>query len=76
MVRLHNVSLKIFREFLKDKGLQRIRQRGGHEIWSRSDLGRPIVLQSHIDPIPEFIVKNNLKTIGATIAELLEYIGS
>ncbi|MBD9134391.1 MAG: type II toxin-antitoxin system HicA family toxin [Alistipes indistinctus] len=76
MVRLHNVSLKIFRGFLEEKGLKCIRNKGGHEVWSRSDLRRPVVLQSHIDPIPEFIVKNNLKTIGATISDLLRYMGS
>lgn len=76
MVRLHNVSLKVLRGFLEERGLKRIRDKGGHEIWSRTDLRRPVILQSHIDPIPEFIVKNNLKTIGATATELLKYMGS
>ena len=35
--------------------------RGGHEKWSRVDLDRPITIQTHIDPVPEFIVKQVLR---------------
>lgn len=35
--------------------------RGGHEKWSRSGLDRPITIQTHIDPVPEFIVKQVLR---------------
>lgn len=35
--------------------------RGGHEKWSRKDLDRPITIQTHIDPVPEFIVKQVLR---------------
>lgn len=34
------------------------------------------MLQTHVDPIPEFIIRNNLKTIGASIKEFLEYRGN
>lgn len=34
------------------------------------------MLQTHIDPIPEFIIRNNLETMGATIKELIDYIGN
>lgn len=30
---LKNVPLKVFRSFLKEKGLKLIRTNGGHEIW-------------------------------------------
>ncbi|MCL2074689.1 MAG: hypothetical protein FWH18_12255 [Marinilabiliaceae bacterium] len=36
----------------------------GHEKWSRHDLTRPIIFQTHIDPVPEFIVKSNLRTLN------------
>lgn len=58
--KLSNISLKDFRKFLNNQGLNLIKDtkgRGGHEKWSRSDLDRPITIQTHIDPIPEFIVK-------------------
>jgi hypothetical protein len=71
---LKNIPLKLFREYLKYKGLKHIRSNGGHEVWSRSDLFRPVVLQTHIDPIPEFIIKNNLRTIGENTRDFIEFI--
>jgi len=35
-----------------------IRTEGGHEIYARQDLNRPFPIQSHIDPVPRFIVEN------------------
>jgi hypothetical protein len=71
---LKNISPKIFREYLVYKGLKKIRNKGGHEIWSRSDLNRPVVFQTHIDPIPEFIVKNNLRTIGTNAKDFFTFL--
>nr|DAE37637.1 MAG TPA: HICA protein [Caudoviricetes sp.] len=76
MGRLSNITIKLFRGFLEEQGLRHIRTKGGHEIWARADLSRPIVLQTHVGPMPEFVIRNNLKTIGATIKELMTYIGS
>lgn len=71
-----NIPLKKFRGFLEDQGLKVIRTNGGHEVWSRADLGRPVILQTHIDPVPRFIVQSNLRTIGASKKELLDYLGN
>lgn len=76
MAGLKNISLKTFRTFLKDKGLKKIRTSGGHEIWSGKDFQRPITLQSHIDPIPEFILKNSLKNMGMTKEDFIEWLKS
>jgi hypothetical protein len=73
---LKNISLKDFRKFLKYKGLKVIRTTGGHEVWSGKDLLRPIILQTHIDPVPEFIIRNNLRTLGSNKNELLEFFDS
>jgi predicted RNA binding protein YcfA (HicA-like mRNA interferase family) len=70
---LKNIPLRLFQDYLTNKGLKKIRDKGGHEIWSRRDLGRPIVLQSHIDPIPEFIVRNNLRTLGETAQDFYDF---
>lgn len=62
--KLSNISLKEFRKFLRNQGLNIIKTtkgRGGHEKWSRADLDRPITIQTHIDPVPEFIVKQILR---------------
>lgn len=59
-----NIPVDDFRKFLQGQGLKLIKEgrgRGGHEKWSRSDLDRPIIIQSHIDPVPEFIVKQVLR---------------
>ena len=74
MASASNISLRIWRKFLESKGLKHIRDNGGHEIWSRADLPRPVVFQSHIEPIPPFVVSNNLKIIGASKAELMSFI--
>ena len=76
MGRLSNIPLRVFQDFLKAKGLKCIKTEGGHEQWVRGDLRRPVMLQTHVDPIPEFIIRNNLKTIGASIKEFLEYRGN
>ncbi len=64
--KLSNVSLNDYREFLIKVGCKKIRTEGGHEIWSRKDLLRPIVVQTHEQPVPEFIIKNALRNLGLT----------
>ncbi len=49
---------------VKFQGLNLIKDskgRGGHEKWSRPDMDRPITIQTHIDPVPEFIIKQVLR---------------
>ena len=67
--KLSNISIYDFRKFLKNQGLNIIKStkgRGGHEKWSRADLTRPITIQTHIDPVPEFIVKQVLRHLEMT----------
>ena len=71
---LKNISLKKFRSFLLFKGLKHIRTNGDHEIWAAKHLNRPVVLQSNIDPVPEFIIRNNLRTMGLTSIDLLNFL--
>ena len=63
---MKNVSLEVYRKFLISIGCKKIRTKGGHEHWSRSDLNRPITLQSHITPVPEFIIKQHLRYLNIT----------
>ena len=63
-MKLSNIPVKEFRKFLESQGLNIIkdtRGRGGHEKWSKSGMDRPITIQTHIDPVPEFIVKQVLR---------------
>jgi hypothetical protein len=71
---LRNIPLNLYREFLIDKGCKCTRKSGGHEHWSRKDLLRPITIQSHIDPVPEFIIKNGLRQLGLIKKDFLDWI--
>ena len=71
---LKNIPLKDFRRFLEHKGLNIIRTTGGHEVWSGTFLLRPIIVQTHIDPVPEFIIRNNLRTLGSDKKEFLNFL--
>jgi len=71
---LKNISLHLFRKYLQWKGLKKIRTVGGHEIWSGTLLRRPIILQTHIDPIPEFIIRNALRTLGVKREDFIKFL--
>ncbi|MCX6257942.1 MAG: type II toxin-antitoxin system HicA family toxin [Bacteroidia bacterium] len=75
MSNLKNIPLKEFRNYLLKNGLKLIRTKGGHEVWARSDLTRPVILQAHVDPVPEFIIRNCLRAIGTTPEDLMEFSG-
>jgi len=75
MGKLKNIPLRAFRNYLIFCGLNHIRTKGGHEVWSAKGLTRPVILQTHIDPVPEFIIKNNLRTMGKTEDEFLAFYG-
>jgi hypothetical protein len=74
MGKFKNIPLKVFRTYLIFCGLNHIRTKGGHEIWSSKGLTRPVILQTHVDPVPEFIIKNNLRTMGKTEEHFLSFL--
>ena len=73
MKKLSNITIAEFKAFMKSKGLKIERTSGGHEMWSKEGMQRPVVFQNHIDPLPEFVVKNNLTAIGVSRKEFLEF---
>jgi len=68
-----NIPLKDFRKFLESNGMSRIRTKEGHEVWSGKNLSRPVIIQTHIDPVPFFIVKNTLRNMGLTLKDMEDY---
>lgn len=74
MKKLSNITLDEFRAFMRAKGLSIQRTNGGHEMWSREGMQRPVVFQTHFDPLPEFVVKNNLTAIGVSRTEFLDFL--
>lgn len=73
---LANVTIAEFRMVLERLGLSKIRTKGGHEAWIKAGMTRPVIIQTHITPIPEFIVRNNLRNLGITKQEFLELLES
>ena len=76
MKKLSNITVKEFRDLLLRLGLQPLRSVGGHEIWTKQGLRRTIVFQTHVEPIPEFIVRNTIRDLGMTRQEFLEILES
>ncbi len=71
---LKNISIAKFESFLVLAGCKYIKTTGGHKKYSRCDLKRPIVFQSHIDPIPEFIIKNALRPLNISKTEFFDVL--
>ena len=71
---LKNVSLKDCRKFLIKAGCKNIRTTGGHEHWSKADLLRPITIQTHVDPVPERIMKQIIKHLEIDKEEFLKIL--
>jgi hypothetical protein len=59
-----NLPLSTVRKILAHQGCNLIRRAKGHEKYSKQSLLRPIVIQDHIDPVPEFIVKQIMRTLS------------
>lgn len=76
MGRLSNIDIATFRRFLKIQGWEYIGVKGGHEKWSKKGALRPVIFQTHIDPIPIPVLKNNLRTMGSSVKDLLNYLGA
>lgn len=71
--KLSNISINDFRNFLISIGCKKAKTEGGHERWVKDGITRPIILQTHISPVPEFIVKNTLRNIGMTKTQFFDY---
>ena len=73
---LKNISVSEMRHVLMCLGLLKVRTKGGHESWMKEGMLRPVVIQTHVEPIPEFIVKNALRTIGISKEDFLKVLES
>ena len=71
---MSNVSVADWKEFLRYCGLNLLRINGDHDIWSKDGLLRPVVFQSRITPVPEFVILNNLRTMKVTRKVLEEFL--
>lgn len=63
--KLSNISIASFQQFLFDIGCTRVSSgNDGHYKWKKAGCQRSVVFQTHIDPIPEMVIKRNLQTLG------------
>lgn len=69
MGKYSNISIARFRKILKALGLEQVRTKGGHEMWFKQGMLRNVVFQTHEEPIPEDIIKNDIRTIGVSKAD-------
>jgi hypothetical protein len=72
--KLSNVSLSEYRRFLLKAGCSYYKTNGGHEHWRKEGLLRPITFQTHIDPVPEFIIRNALRSLGLNKQDFYELL--
>ncbi|MDR2126731.1 MAG: type II toxin-antitoxin system HicA family toxin [Prevotellaceae bacterium] len=72
--KLSNITLNEYRQFLTKAGCKHERTSGGHEIWVRSDILRPVIVQTHINPVAEFSIKNALRNLGLTKKDFFDIL--
>ncbi len=74
MAKTSNISIAKLRTFLKKRGCKHIRTNGGHEVWQCNDLLRPIIFQTHINPVPEFVILQIIRVLGISKIDFLNEI--
>jgi predicted RNA binding protein YcfA (HicA-like mRNA interferase family) len=71
MSELHQIRWKEFEKFLAFIGCTFVREKGDHRIWSRPRVRRPIVVPRN-NPLPIFIIRNNLRLLDISTEDFLE----
>lgn len=74
MAKIDNISLRKYLRFLEFCECKCYRTTDGHQHYSRSDLKRPLTLQTHIDPVPAFIIRQHLRYLNISIREFYKII--
>ena len=72
MPKISNLSFKDFCLFIEIFGCIHLRTEGDHMIYTKAGLKRPIVIPRY-NPLPEFIIENNLRVLGISKKELRNY---
>ncbi len=73
MGKIKQVHWKEFEKFLLLEGCVFKREKGDHRIYSREGLKRSIVVPRY-NPLPVFIIMNNLSLLGISKKEYLRKI--
>lgn len=73
MSALTPIKWKEFEKFLLFVGCVFKRQSGGHRIYTRTGLKRPLVVPAH-GTLPVFVIRNNLRLLNITPEEYFEIL--
>ena len=62
-------------------GLHKMRTKGGHEAWVHGGLKRTVIIQTHIiqthvDPVSELVVRKTINDLGLTREEFISLLES
>jgi predicted RNA binding protein YcfA (HicA-like mRNA interferase family) len=68
------VDWRTFEKFLLEQGCVFKRMKGDHRVYAKPGSKRPIVVPQY-DPLPPFIILNNLRVLGVAKEELLMFLG-
>ncbi len=71
MKKLSNITLKEFRSILTALGLHKMRTKGGHEAWVREGMKRTVIIQTHVDPVSELVVRKTINDLGISREEFI-----
>ena len=69
-----SIKWKAFEGFLLAQGCVLKRIKGDHRVYWKDGIKRPIIVPQY-DPLPPFIILNNLKILGARKDDLLQFLG-
>lgn len=69
-----SVSWKDFEKFLLEQGCVFKRIKGDHRIYTKAGARRSLVVPRY-NPLPPFIILNNLRLLGIEKIELLKFLG-
>ena len=76
---MRTVEIKLFKKFMIARGLEHKSTKGSHERWNMAVppmLLRPVIIRSKDKDLPILHLKNNLRTMGATLEELEKFISN
>jgi predicted RNA binding protein YcfA (HicA-like mRNA interferase family) len=71
MGELGSIGWKRFESFLIDHGCRFKRIKGDHRIYAKDGIRRPLVVPMY-DPLPPFIILNNLRVLGISKEDFLK----
>lgn len=67
------VDWKTLARFVLELDCVFVRIKGDHRIYSKPGLKRPVVIPMY-DPVPPFIIMNNLRVLGVTKEAFLQFL--